>query len=369
MLFDGVRIIDFTKVFGGPFAGRLFADWGAEVIHVEEVAHPDESRAYPPVIEQASGYFEIVNRNKKGILVDFSNSKQVNVLHNLLATSDAFLTNLLPHTLDKLQLDKKTLQKKYPSLIYIQISGDAPTSDKKYYDLLAQAESGLMSLSGNGEAVKIGPSVIDAFSGALAAFALSSALYKRQKTGVTHSIDVPMLHAAVNLLEQSLIESSISGVNPKPPGNGDSAIAPFGIFHVLDGYVAIAAGSDRQWVKLAKILHRCVQFDDAMYATNLLRVENCKALQVLVEKSFQHMASYTVVDMLKEGGVPSAVVRSMQDVLAVKNMYTSGALTKIVHPVYGKCTVPGKIFEVDGHQDSNYTPAPSLGLDNDAYGI
>src|SRR5436190_764977 len=147
-LFEGIRILDLTKVFSGPFATRQFADYGAEVIKIENTEHPDDSRQFPPLKNGWSGYFEILNRNKKGIGLNLKDEKDRKKFYKLCETSDIIVENLTPQTKYNLKIDYEKIKKINPTIIYASLSGINQKSNRKYYDVIAQAESGLMSLSG-----------------------------------------------------------------------------------------------------------------------------------------------------------------------------------------------------------------------------
>ncbi len=370
-IFKGLRILDFTKVFSAPFATRMFADYGAEVIKIENKSAPDEARFFPPLKGEWSGYFEILNRNKKAITLDLTNPHDLEILYELVKQSDVFVENLAPQTKYKLRINYEILQKINPSLIYASLSGLGENSTKKYYDILAQAESGLMSLTGTKEqAMKIGPSVVDAFSGMTLAFAISSALFSREKTGFGQAIAVSMKGSAMNLLESNLIEYSLTKKNPERTGNKDNLIAPFGVYNAHNTQIVVAIGNESLWNKFIEIATQYgVDFEKELFISNENRLKNTEQLTLFVESVLQKLPKNRVVDVLTEQGIPASYVYSMADVFDEKDNYDREFLKKINNPDVGEFVVPGKSITFSSDKNIEYTPAPRVGQHNNEYGI
>lgn len=341
----GVTIIECTKIFSGPYASRMAADWGAHVIKVEDVDHPDESRMYPPIKNGSSGYFETVNRNKDGIVLQLSrqNAEDREEFRTLIRNANVFITNFVPHTREKLHITYEDVRQINPSIIYLSIIGDSRDAERKYFDLLAQADSGLMSLSGSpGHPMKIGPSVIDTYTGMTACAALCAALFSSKTTGQGRYISVSMLGCALQLLEQNIIEASMTHVNPKAPGNQDTAIAPFGIFRASDGWIAIAVGTEVQWKSCVRWLQDIgVTPNEKLYATNTLRVKHRRQLERTITAILQKHTQSACIQMLKSYAIPCAPIRTMLDITEDMTIQSSGVLARMEHTNLGTCIVPG----------------------------
>lgn len=369
-IFSDIKIIDLTKVFSGPLATRYLADYGAEVIKIESVSHPDDSRNYPPLKNNWSGYYEILNRNKKSIFLDLKKSSDLQILYKLIPTADVFVENMNSKNTHKLKIDYKTLKKLNPTIIYVSISGLNNRSSRKYYDIIAQAESGLISLSGTAKTpMKIGPSVVDAFSGINAAFSIAAALYNRKVTSQGQYIEISMLGCSMNLLESNLIGYSVTGKNPPRRGNNDNAIAPFGVFPTRDGYVAIAAGNDKLWHILSNFLKTYVSFKDALFSSNTSRLLNNTALSKIITKVTLKFNSIDFINELNRINIPCARVAQMSDVTQNSFLFKNNYLKKIHHPKLGSVIVPGFPIKFHQHPVPVYNHAPILGADNKRYGI
>ncbi len=368
-IFTGIKVLDITKVFSGPFATRCLADYGAEVLKIEDILHQDDARNFPPLKNTSSGYFEILNRNKKAVSLNLKDSADLQSFYNLCKDADVIVENMTPSTKYPLNIDYKTIYKINPRIIYASLSGRGQQENIKYYDVIAQAESGLMSLSGTAHTpMKIGPAVVDAFSGMTLAFAISSALFYRERTGKGQSIDVSMLGSAMNLLEQNLIEYSITGQIPKRTGNIDNAVAPFGAYKARDGYIVIAIGNDSLWRVFEGFLekHNC-SFDNSMFKTNDLRLQNELRLTNLIQAVFKHYTISQLLDILPTYSIPCSRINTMKDVYDSSKNYALGFLEKYEHPKLGSIVAPGQSIIFSEVPRVKTHPAPTLGKNNKDY--
>jgi CoA:oxalate CoA-transferase len=352
-IFSGVRIIDLTRVFSGPFATRHFADFGAEVIKIEPVSG-DDSRRFPPLIGNWSGYFEVLNRNKRSLFLDLKDENDLQTLYNLCANADVFVENFSPSVSQKLQIDYQTIKKIKKEIIYASICGVSEHLDRKYYDVIAQAESGLISLNGEKVDMKNATSIVDAFSGMKLAYAVSSALYYKEKTGKGQRIVVSMKGSAFDLLEQNLIETSITKKNPIKVGNMDNAIAPFGIFNAKDGSIVLAIGNESLWNTFTSfLLHYNSSYSNKLFRTNKERLENIDSLKLEIEKVFTLFPKENLIRELTKLGIPCGEVKTMRDVLEDKENYDEDLLYgysvkgvgNVVSPVGGIVFSEGKFLK------------------------
>jgi len=359
-IFSSIKILDLTRVFSGPFATRHFSDFGAEVIKIEPI-QGDDSRHYPPIKGNWSGYFEILNHNKKSLVLDLKNDLDLNTFYMLCKDSDVIVENFTPNIKNKLRIDYETIKKINSKIIYASISGISDRTNKKYYDIIAQAESGLISLNGMSEDMKNATSVVDAFSGMKLAFAISTALYSREITKEGCQLNVSMKGSAFDLLEQNLIATSVSKTNPAKVGNMDNAIAPFGIFKTRDNSIALAIGNDKQWEELSSFLQTQSNiFPTELFLTNSLRLANIDRLVVEIENIFQKYSAAELIDILNQMGISSGKVNKMSDVIDDQENYEEKLLEKVTHPTIGEIVLPtGGIF-FSNHKKENYVPAPTL---------
>jgi len=369
-IFQGIKIIEVAKVFSGPFATRMFADYGAEVIKIEHETNADDTRYFEPLKNNWSGYYEMLNRNKKGVSLNLKDEHDLQKLYTLIKDADVFVENLTPSTKYKLKIDYETLKVFNPRLIYASLSGVGQDEDRRYYDIIAQAQSGLLSLSGTAaKPMKIAPAIVDPFAGMTLAFGIASALFYREKAGKGQYIDVSMLSSAMNLLENNVVEYSVARKNPLRPGNQDNAIAPFGVYRAKDAYIVVAAGNEKLWNILATFLKGHSRFDESLFASNTLRLKHKEQLTESIEKVF---ARYTADDLEQElsgRGLPCSRVYEMSDVATSEENFKRGALLHFAHSKLGDIIIPGKSINFSAEEALPFKEAPAIGKDNDGYGV
>ncbi len=359
-IFSKIKIIDLTRVFSGPFATRHFADFGANVIKIEPL-QGDDSRNYPPRIDNWSGYFEVLNRNKQSIFLNLKNTSDLEKFYILCEDADVLVENFTPNVKKNLKIDYKNIKKINPQIIYASISGVSPQINKKYYDLIAQAESGLISLNGEKDDMKISTSVVDAFSGMKLAFAISAALFNKERTNQGDEISVSMKGSAFDLLEQNLIEASIAKENPQKIGNMDSAIAPFGIFKTKDKNISLAIGNEIQWNNFSNYFKKCSpSLNNTNFSNNLVRIKNIDKLKIEIEKIFYNFSSKDILKILTNLDIPAAPINTMMDVINDQENFDENLLKKIKHPIAGDIIVPvGGIF-FSKNKKEKYRFSPNL---------
>lgn len=371
VLFDSITVLDLTKVFSGPFATRHFADYGAKVIKIENLkAGGDDSRNFPPRKNNWSGYYEILNRNKQSITLDLKNKDDLQIFYELAKKADIIVENYSPSVKKRLLIDYPEIKKINPQIIYASLSGTYADSDRRYYDIIAQAESGFVSLCGNADQpVKAGPAIMDSFSGLKLAFAISSALYYRQVHNKGQQIFVSMLGAGLDLLEQNLIQASVENKNPKRLGNIDNAIAPFGLYEAKDGLIALAVGNDKLWVLLKQFLEQHANFDNNKFTTTDLRLQNNVELKELIEEVFLRFNKKELGELLGEIGIPCGVVNEMMDIVNNKEYKNKNLIYNIQNSNNDSCVLPTGGITFSEQPEINKQPAPVLGENNKEYGI
>lgn len=361
-IFSSIKILDLTKVFSSPFATRHFADFGAEVIKIEP-PKGDDSRNFPPIIDNWSGYFEILNRNKKSLVLDLKQKEDLSRFYKLCKNCDVIIENFSPNIKNKLKINYPIIKKINPKIIYASLSGVSEKINRKYYDIIAQAESGLMSLNGKKDDMKNATSIIDAFSGMKLAYAISSALFNREITKKGCQIHISMKGVAFDLLEQNLIATSISNKNPEKVGNMDSAIAPFGIFKAKNANIVLAIGNDNQWNKFKNIIkNNNPTFNDILYKNNQLRLKNLTKLTNEIESFFKEYTVEEIILILKKADIPCAKVNTMLDVLKDNENFNENLLEKINHSIAGEIAVStGGVFFSE-NKNNKYKESPQLDI-------
>ncbi len=323
--FEGIRCLDFTHVLAGPFCTYQLAVMGAEVIKIESPTQPDmmrsESASAALGSELRGSQFLAQGANKKSLLIDIHHADGIALIRQLVKSADVLVENFRGGVMTRLGLDYESLKQINPGLIYCSMSGFGQTGPKAQhpaYDNVIQAFSGLMAHTGSTETapVRVGPPVLDYGTGAQAAFAVSSALFQRTRSGRGQYIDVSMLDAAIMLMSTSVVDTQLSQSAPTPPGNSSLTHPGYGCFQALQGQVMVGAFTTRQHVALWKALG-CD--DIAAEIENLdtvaLSVRIDADRKVLAEVLSTQTAQYWE-DTLNEIGVPAARVRQLDEALA-----------------------------------------------------
>lgn len=359
---EGLRILDFTRVYSGPYATLLLSDMGAEVIKVEHPRYGDDSRAFGPFIGGTSGYFETVNRGKKSIAIDYRLPEGQTLLRQLMSHFDVVIENFRPGQMARYGLDYETLKVEYPRLIYVSISGFGQTGFAAgCYDVVAQAMSGLMSLTGLPELpIKTGPAIADAITGLTAAVGLLGALWGRERSGQGVYVDVSMVDSVFACLENSLADYSVHGQARNRQGNIDSALAPFDSFQACDGWIVIGVGNDRLWRVLAEQINPDLSLD-ARFATNEGRLANYHILRPILDRWCRQQPMEDLLACLHKAGIPSGMIRSMEELACDPQLEARGMLARLELGDSHTLLVPGSPIHMKDVEPTQITRGPHLG--------
>ncbi|WOS62010.1 CaiB/BaiF CoA transferase family protein [Sinorhizobium fredii] len=312
---EGVTVVAIEQAVAAPFCSARLADAGAHVIKIER-PEGDFARGYDDVCAGQSSYFVWLNRGKDSLIVDLASAEGKETLAGLLAEADVVVQNLKPGALDRLGFAPEKLRETHPRLIICSISGygeDGPLANRKAYDLLVQAESGLSSITGGPESpARVGISVVDIATGATAYSAILEALIARQTTGEGADIRVSMFDVMADWLTVPLLHQE-AGKAPRRIGLAHPSIAPYGVFRTKDGTdILISIQSDREWAKFcAEFLQQPDKARDARFATNVARVANRAATDEVVASAFALLGEEAAKDLLTRADVAFAMVNDM----------------------------------------------------------
>lgn len=317
----GCKVIDLSRVLGGPYCTQILADHGADVIKIEPPGG-DETRGWgPPFLGDTASYFIGVNRNKDGMTLDLSQPAGQELLRHLLADADVLVENFKPGTLEKWGLGYDTLSEQFPGLIHCRVSGfgsDGPLGGLPGYDACAQAMCGLMSVNGeaDGEATRVGLPVVDMVTGLNAAVAILLALNERTRSGLGQFLDITLYDCALSLLHPHAANYFYSGKVPQRSGNAHPNIAPYETLPTASGPIFLAVGNNRQFAQLALVLEAVTLASDPRYATNADRLQHRQALRDDLTALLTHHDAATLADRLLRAGVPAAAVQTVDQALA-----------------------------------------------------
>lgn len=361
----GVRVIDLTHILSGPYATMLLADMGADVIKVEEPDRGDHHRSTPPHVAGESAYFLSINRNKRSLALDLKSADGREVFLDLVHASDVVVENFRPGTLQRLGLAYEVLAAANPRIIVCSISGfgqTGPLRDKTSYDLVAQAMSGAMSLTGEPgrlplrSAIPIG----DMCGGLFGALGILAALQERARTGRGQVVDVSMYDAMLSLMTQLISPFVVTGHEPEPVGAGHHHLAPYGTFRTADGYLVIAAAQGQHWPRLCAALGRPALASDPRFATLSDRVAHAAELTAELETVLRARSSAEWAAILDAAGIPNGPVLTLRQVIEHPHTAARQMMVAVEHPRVGRLAITGYPIKF-GAAPAAPRPAPLLG--------
>jgi formyl-CoA transferase/CoA:oxalate CoA-transferase len=368
---EGIRVLDLTRALAGPFCTLMLGDYGADVIKIEMPGTGDDTRHWgPPFIGDESAYFLSINRNKRSLTLNFKEEKAREIFLKLVEGSDVVVENFTPGVMGRFGLEYETVKRANHGIIYCSISGfgqDGPYQSRPAYDQIMQGISGLMSITGDaeGEPEKIGVAVTDIGAGMWAAFAVMSALYRRQQDGDGQYIDISMLDAQVAWLTYQAGYYFAYGRPPQRLGKAHPTLVPYQAFMAKDGkYFNVAVGSERLWDRFCQAVNREDLKDHPDYATNGVRVENRTTLAPLLQEYFLTRDADDWVADLQANSVPAGPINDLADVFADPQVLHRDMFLEIPHPTLGSIKqtgLPVKFSRTPGGLDQH---PPLLGEHN-----
>ncbi len=365
--FAGITVLDFSRVLAGPFCSAILADQGAQIIKVEP-PQGDDQRYMGAVRNNQSINFQLFNRNKRSLKLDLRQPEAVKIAQELALKADVVLENFRPGVADRLGIGAEQLQALKPDLVYCSVSGfgqQGPMAAMPSYDVVAQALSGMMSVTGeaSGAPTLVGDSIGDIVSGIYAAQAISAALYRRSVTGQGARIDVAMFDTLFSLLPTVLAGWQGSGNRPARFGNQHPLSAPFGAFAASDAPFILAVANKALFARLAEALGKPHLADDPRFASDQLRSQNRDALQAEIEDWSRHYTASEVVEKLGKAGLPVSEIWSVDEAAQSAHAQHRQLLHEVEHPQLGKLLVPEQPVHFDGLPRGDIRQAPELGAD------
>jgi CoA:oxalate CoA-transferase len=367
----GIRVIDLSHVLAGPTATMILADLGAEVIHVEP-PQGDEAREYGPFVDRVdknhSAYFVSINRNKKSMVLNLKHQKGKEILRELVKVGDVVVENYRPGTMRNLGFDWAEIQRLNPRIIYASISGFGHDTLPRYsnrpvYDIVAQAYSGLMSITGPepGPPCRVGSSVGDIIAGYQAAIGILAALFRRTITGRGQWYDGSMIDGLFFTLENAVVRYTTEGEIPRALGTAHPSITPFQVFPTKDSWIVIAIGGDKLWAEFCAALGRRELIEDARFRTNPLRTKNRETLiRILTEETMQKTAKEWA-DIFEREGIPYSPVNNIKQICEDPHIKFRNMLVEIEQTGMGSLKIAGSPFHLSETPGRVYHGAPSLG--------
>ncbi len=365
---QGVRVLDLSRVFAGPLCGQVLADFGAEVIKVEHPLRGDDTRDWGMRIGQTeTTYYTSMNRNKRSVTLDLQCPEGVKIAHDLLPQFDVVIHNFKTGGAEKLGLGYAQLKAVKPDLIYCAVSGydtSGPEAARPGYDLVIQAEAGLMVL--NGEAsqppLKFGVAVVDLMTGMYAAQAVLAALFRRERTGKGQLIEMALYDCGLMVTGYYGLDAMLLGRDPARFGNAHPSIVPYGMFDAADGPLIIAVGNNSQFDKFCRqVVERPDIVEDPRYATNVERARNRETLTPLIVGVIRGFSRELLLERMTACGIPCGRVAGLHEALTSERKRRGGLLREMPHPVAGSTHVFAPPYRLDGQRLPIRNAPPTLG--------
>ena len=363
----GIRVLDFTWMLAGPYATRIFADFGAEVIKVQS------RKTSGGADSNLTGYFNTWNRNKRSITLDLSHPEARKMVLKLAAKSDVVIENFSPRVMPNWDLDYERLKEVRPDLIMLSMSAmgqGGPWKDYVAFAPTLHALSGLTHLTSfeNDAPIGLGYAYADVVAGLYAALAVLAALEHRNRTGQGQYIDLSEFEAICTLMGPSLLDASANGKEIQPQGNCPDyiAAAPYGCYKCLgeDRWCVIAVSSEEEWQSLCQVLGHPGWMKEKKFSTEAKRKENSKELDELLTKwATQHTAE-EAVNLLQEAGIQSGVVQNAEDLSRDPQLMARNFFVQLEHPVLGKSISDRSPIRFEEDLMLDWKAAPQLGEDN-----
>lgn len=363
---EGLKILDFTRVYSGPYCTMLLADLGAEVIKIEAPQKGDDTRMFAPIRNGQSGYFMYLNRGKRSITLDLKQQEGKETAKKLAQWADIVVENFSAGTMKRLGLDYEEIKKGNPDVIYASISGfgqTGPYQNKAAYDAVAQAMGGLTALTGFADMppVRVGPAISDASTGIHAMAAILAAVVYKNRTGEGQYIDIAMMDTVFSMLENSVPVKTLMGKDPGRIGNSNPSSAPYNLYRTKDSYIVIATANDALFTKLITIMGQPELILEERFSTNPKRKANEKELDRIIEKWTMEHTNQEVEDMLDAAKVPVASLKTVGELVDNPQILDREMLVTIDHPSVGPVQYPGNPLKLRGTPPQPVQRAPLLG--------
>jgi crotonobetainyl-CoA:carnitine CoA-transferase CaiB-like acyl-CoA transferase len=375
-----IRVLDLSRVLAGPWAAQFLADMGADVIKIERPGEGDDTRSWgPPYLVEPtaddpgiSAYFTCTNRGKKSVAVDMATPAGQDIIKRLAAKSDVVIENFKVGGLAKYGLDYASLKTVNPKIVYCSVTGfgqTGPYANRPGYDYLAQGMGGLMSVTGEPDAVpgggpmKVGVAIIDQVTGLNALAAILTALIARDRTGEGRHIDVALLDTSVSTLINQATTYLVADKVPTRMGNDHPTVVPYRAFATADGHIILAIGNDGQFARFCDAAGIIELVEDERYRTNKGRIVNRQTLMPPIQAALLKRGTAYWIDLLEARAVPCGPINTIDQVFADSQVKHRGTRRVLQHPTAGPVAVVANPVRMTGHDTTAPKAPPLLGED------
>jgi crotonobetainyl-CoA:carnitine CoA-transferase CaiB-like acyl-CoA transferase len=363
-----IYVVDFTEALAGPICGMILGDLGAEVVKIERPGRGDQARGYgPPFADGESAYFMSVNRNKRSLTLDITSGSGQEVMQRLLRRADIFLLNLPRRaSWQKYGFDYETVAAGNPGIIYAAVSGyghTGPRAGEPGYDVIAQAESGTMSLTGEpgGAPMRFPTPMADMSTGLYATIGVLAALQARRQNGRGQLIDLSLLECQTSWLTSLVPAYLLSGEAPARLGNAHPMLAPYRLYQARDRAINIGVGSDSLWQRFCQAIERPDLAADPRFSTNPERVRHRHLLEPILDEILRQRDAAGWLARLREARVPCGLVNTLPEILEDEHFRARGGLKEVAHPTLGALPMLASPLHFSATAVTYRRPPPRLG--------
>jgi len=369
-ILDDVRVVELSEALAGPYCAMLLGDFGAEVLKIERPGVGDQSRGWgPPFVGSESAYFLGTNRNKRSVTLNYDHPQGLEALRKLIAAADIFICNQPSlASLQKRGLDAETLSAHHPRLIYCSITGygfTGPKAGRPGYDILAQAEAGVMSFTGEPDAgpMRYPIAIADMTCGMYSAMGILAALYAREKTGRGQFLDMALLDSQLTWLANVGSSYLNANASPKRWGNAHPNIVPYEVFRAADGRsFVIGVGTEALWKKFVRLMGIENGIgQDENFRTNALRTKNRAKLIPLLQKLFDGHAASAWLEQFSAAGIPAAPINTVEEAVNDAQTRARNMIVQLEHPALGVARSIGNPIKFSATPVTYRLPPPLLG--------
>jgi crotonobetainyl-CoA:carnitine CoA-transferase CaiB-like acyl-CoA transferase len=370
MLLEGIQVVELSEALAGPYCAMMLGDFGAEVIKVERPGPGDQSRAWgPPFINKESAYFLAVNRNKRSITLNYDHPTGAEILHRLLAKADVFICNQPSlASLQRRGIDPAALRAKHSRLIYCAISGyglSGARAGQPGYDIIAQAEAGVMSFTGDADTppMRFPVAIADITTGMYGAMGILGALYARERSGKGDFLDMALFDSQLTWLANIGSNFLNAGISPSRWGNAHPSIVPYQLFHGSDGRAfVVAVGTQLVWQRLVQLLDLEKELGtDVRFASNADRIQNREVLVPLLQRRFVEAPAASWASRLMAADIPAAPIQTVGEALHDPQTISRGLVVELEHPALKTVRSIANPIRLQAQPILYRLPPPTLG--------
>ena len=366
---ENIKVVDLTRTLAGPFCTMMLGDMGADVVKIEEPERGDETRSWTPFWNGESTQFLSFNRNKRSLSVNLKEEEGLELVLSLAADADVMIESFRAGALERMGLGYEAVKAVNPDIIYCSISGygrSGPMADKPGYDLIIQAYSGLMHLTGepDGSPLRVGFSLVDLFTGMMAYGSIVTALYNRDKTGEGQWIEAALLDGQVATMSYHATGFIGTGVEPHRLGSGHPSLVPYQSFPASDGFFILGCANDGLWGRLCQAMERPDLLEDPRFKTNTDRVAHRPECIETLSEIFSAKTVSEWVDIISDAGVPCGPINRVSDVVKDPQVLARDMIANLPHPNVPDLRVPNSPLKLTETPASLRMAPPLLGQHN-----